>query len=185
MGSQHVHGGRVAAQGDESHKRHAAERSQRMLRGHGTAGGAEIMTLADLRLGIRNLLLANAGIVGVVGDRVYPVVLPQGVTQDSLVYTRISEGENSTFLGPSGLLSTRIQLDAYSLSADRATTLADLVKEYVSGYRGTVSYGSNSPPSFVVIQGVFLLSGGEDYFSDSKLYRRHRDYNFAYGDRSA
>ncbi len=79
----------------------------------------------------------------------------------------------------------RMQIDALSQSIDRASTLADLIKEHISGFSGIVSYGSNSPQSYVWVQGIFLLSGDEEYFDDSAMYRRRRDYNIIFGDRNA
>ncbi len=143
------------------------------------------MTLADIRPGLRTLLLANANIVAAVSNRIYPVILPQGVVEDSIVYNRISESESSHYVGPTGLILMRVQIDALSQSIDSASAIADLIKEHITGFSGTISYGSNSPQSYVRVQGIFLLGGDEDYFNESTMYRRSRDYNIIFGDRNA
>jgi hypothetical protein len=143
------------------------------------------MTLIDIRPGIFNLLLSNAQIVARVVDRVYPVVLPQGMTLDSIVYNRVVENESYHYVGPSGLVVTRVQIDAWSMTPDGASELGDLIKEHLGGFSGQVSYSSNSPSEYVRIQGIFLLSGDEDYEQESGLYRRRRDYSFIYADRNA
>lgn len=143
------------------------------------------MTLADIRPGLRSLLLGNASIVAAVSNRIYPILLPQGVVDDSIVYNRITESETSHYVGPSGLILMRIQIDAISQSTDRASAIADLIKEHINGFSGIISYGSNSPQSYVWVQGIFLLGGDEEYFNDSAMYRRRRDYNIIFGDRNA
>lgn len=143
------------------------------------------MTLADVRPGLRELLLSNAAISTIVGGtRVYPVILPQGVVDDSIVYNRITETESSHFAGPTGLILMRMQIDALSRTADQASRLADLIKEHITGFSGIVGYGSSSPRDYVWMQGIFLLGGDDDYFNDTKLYRRRRDYNIVFGDRN-
>jgi hypothetical protein len=143
------------------------------------------MTLADVRPGLRALLLANANIAAIVGTRVYPVILPQGIKLDSIVYTRILESEPYHYVGPSGLIIARFQIDAWSESADRATVLGNLIKEHIGGFSGQVSYGSASPADYVIVEGVFLVSGGDDYDSESFMHRRRADYNIVYKDRNA
>lgn len=143
------------------------------------------MTLMDIRPALFNLLTSDAQIVARVSDRVFPVVLPQGVVQDSVVYNRIVESESYHFVGPSGLVATRIQIDAWSKTQDGASELGDLIKELLGGFSGQVSYSANSPSDYVRIQGIFMLSGDEDYDNDAGLYRRRRDYNFVYADRNA
>ncbi len=143
------------------------------------------MTLADIRPGLRSLLLANANIVAAVSSRIYPVLLPQGVVDDSIVYNRITENESAHYVGPTGLILMRMQIDALSQSADGASALADLIKQHITGFSGIISYGSNSPQSYVWVQGIFMLSGDEEYFNDTAMYRRRRDYNIVFGDRNA
>ena len=143
------------------------------------------MTLVDIRPGLHTLLLSNSDIVARVGDRIYPVVLPQGVTADSIVYNRIVDNESYHFVGPSGLITQRMQIDAWSQTPDGASELADLIKELIGGFSGTVAYSANSPSDFVRIQGIFLLSGDEDYDSQAALYRRRRDYSIIFADRNA
>ena len=38
---------------------------------------------------------------------------------------------------------------------DGSVSLADAVHDLLSGFRGVVEYGSNSPPDFVKFQGIF------------------------------
>lgn len=143
------------------------------------------MTLMDIRPALYNLLASNAQISARVADRIFPIILPQGVAQDSIVYNRIVENESYHYTGASGLVVARMQIDAWSKTPDGASELGDLIKELLGGFSGQVAYSANSPSEYVRIQGVFLLSGDEDYDNDSGLYRRRRDYSFIYADRNA
>jgi hypothetical protein len=134
------------------------------------------MTIADLRVGLRAYLLDDAAIAAIVGTRIYPIVLPQGQVQTSIVYTRISGFGDNHMLGPSGLSRPRIQIDCWSQSADTAAQLANLVKERVDGFRGSWLWGEDSPAEAIVVQGVFFEGERENYDDAAGLYRVSRDY---------
>lgn len=118
-------------------------------------------------------------------SRLYPSVIPQGVTADSIVYTLISESSDYHMVGQSWLMQARYQIDCWSRSADNATALSDIVNDQLSGFRGTVLFGSNSPQDDeITIQGVFHDQGREDYDSVRKMFRSSRDYVVWYVGRS-
>ena len=135
------------------------------------------MTVADLRPALRAFLLADADIYNVVGgERIYAVQLPQGQTQASLVYHRISNRGDHHMEGPSGLSSPRIQIDAWAADQDAADELARFVKTRLDGFRGEMEWGSGSPPDKVVVQGVFFDSERNDFHTDAALFRVSQDY---------
>jgi hypothetical protein len=144
------------------------------------------MTLVDIRPFLRSLLLANSNISTAVNDpdgkkRIYPTILPQGVTADSIVYTRVTEFETLTMERSTGLVSARYQLDAWSSSADRATTLANLIKEQIGGFRGQIVVGSD----FADIQLIEVVNGRDDYDGVLFMYRVSKDYFIWYEERNA
>jgi len=141
------------------------------------------MSIVDLRAGLRNYILSNSAIAAMVSDRVFPVKVKDGVRDDCIVYFRSTELETYNFIAPSGLVTARMQIDSWSQSADRSFRLADLVKEHLGGFSGNMSYGGSSPNDFVTVQGIFILSGFEDFDQESKLYRTSRDYGIVYEDR--
>lgn len=141
--------------------------------------------LIDIRPALFNLLNSNSDINARVSGRIYPVVLPQGTALDSIVYNRVVENESYHYMAPSGLVVVRMQIDAWSPTPDGASELGDLIKEQLGGFSGQVAYSANSPSDYVRIQGIFLLSGDEDFDLDSSMYRRRRDYSIIYADRNA
>lgn len=144
------------------------------------------MALIDPSPGLRALLLSNSSISALVGgDRIFPDNLKQGEIRDSLVYNLITELETYKMTGPSALVSSRFQWDAWSRSRDSARALADLVKEQLGGFSGRIDVaGLNSPNDFVNVQGIFLIDGRSGYDNEAQLYLMSRDYFVWYGDRN-
>lgn len=128
--------------------------------------------MKDVRKAIRAFLLADAPIVAVVVNRVYALKIPQGITSPSIVQTRISGPGDYHLQGPSGLISLRVQLDAWAGTADAAASLANLVKDRLDGYRGTMGTGGDA----VTVHGVFVADLREDYDDEAQLYRSGRDF---------
>lgn len=142
------------------------------------------MTLADIRVGLRAYLLGESAIsTAVGGDRIFPVVLKQGEKRASIVYSRISGLGDHHMQGASGLARPRIQIDCWAPKADDAVSLANLVKERIDGFRGSMLWGDNSPAEAIVVQGIFFESEREDYDDAAKLYRVSRDYFVWYEER--
>jgi len=129
--------------------------------------------MKDLRPALRSFLRSDPTIAGLVGARVYPIKLPQGTTGDSIVYNRISGAGDYHLQGLSGFANHRYQIDAWASTADKATVLADAIRDRIDGYRGDM--GTDSPP-IVTVQGVFMADQREDYDDEAKLHRMSRDY---------
>jgi hypothetical protein len=129
--------------------------------------------MKDIRPALRSFLLGSAPIAAVVASRIYPIKLPQGITAASVVYSRISGAGDYHLQGLSGFASHRFQIDAWAPTADAATSLADLVRDRIDGYRGDM--GTGSPP-VVTVLGVFMVDQREDYDDEAKLHRMGRDY---------
>jgi hypothetical protein len=143
------------------------------------------MTLVDVRFGLVELLTSNASINAIVAGRVYPVIMKQGETRDSIVYNRITENENYKYDGPDGLVSARYQFDVWSRSADNATLLANLVKEQFSGFHGQIMFDPPAPQNYVNVQLIEIITGRDDYDNEKLMYRVSKDYFVWYGERNA
>ena len=134
------------------------------------------MPLNDIRPALFTWLLENSNIAAEVGGtRVFPVVLPQGQTEPSIVYNRISNVGDHHMQGASGLSRPRMQIDAWAQTHDAAAYLADLIKEALDGYSGLM--GS------VVVQGAFFDTEREDFNADLTLHRVSRDYIIVFEER--
>lgn len=134
------------------------------------------MSLADLRPGLRALLLADATVAAAVAGRIYAGQLPQGERRASVVFNLISGIGDYNMQGPSGLARPRYQIDAWSPDADVAASLGRAIKGAIDGYAGAVSFGSNSPQDQVTIQGVFADNERDAYSTDEKLFGVSQDF---------
>jgi len=140
--------------------------------------------MKDIRPALRALLLGDATVSGLVGGvRIHVVRLPQGQRAASIVLSRISEGADYHMAGASGLAQTRMQVDSWAEDPDDAATLGNAVYDRLSGFRGPVSWGSNSPQDEIQIGGIFFDQGREDFDDVSELYRMSRDYLIWYAER--
>lgn len=133
-----------------------------------------------IRKGLFAYLMDNPEISAMVaGEHIYPIRIPQGVVKDSITYQRISGFGDVHMQGPSGLSRPRIQIDCWSSSADRASSMADLVKLHLDGYRGVMPIGEESPPADgVTVQGVFYENERDLYDDSVGMYSLSRDYVF-------
>lgn len=132
--------------------------------------------MTDIRTALRTLILANGAVASKIGTRVFPGRLPQGEKRDSLVVQRISAVGGHTMDGPDGLEWRRFQIDAYSETGDGAFALAEAVKAAIVGYRGTVSWGTDSPQESIAFQGIFFDGEGQEFDAAAGLFRERRDF---------
>lgn len=128
--------------------------------------------MKDLRPALRAFLLADGAIAAVVGTRVYPLRMPQGETQASIVYTRVSGEGDYTMQGPTGYARPRIQIDAWASSANAAVALSNLIRDRLDGFRGVMGSGADA----ITVRGVFVADEREGFDEAANLHRSGRDY---------
>jgi hypothetical protein len=142
----------------------------------------------DIRGALRERLLGDSTISTLVGaTRIYPGIVPQGISQigtsqPSLVQNLITEQTDYHMAGPSGLVSMRVQIDAWAKTPDEAVNLANRVKDRLSGFSGTITWGDSTPQNSVAIQGIFAENGRDGYDDVAKMHRRGRDFIVWYGE---
>lgn len=133
------------------------------------------MSLKDIRAGLRTFLLADGPVAALVGTRIYPVKLPQGIVAASLVYNEISGVGDHNMEGASGLVQVRMQVGAWAQSADGAHGLYLAVKEAIDGYRGMMGD--------VAVQGVFIDSWRDIDDTVANMRGKVADYFIWYAER--
>lgn len=86
------------------------------------------------------LLLANAALAALIGngDRLYWDTIGQGKDNPAVVMYLISGIPDYHMTGPSGLVESRVQIDARGTTRASARAVANAVESVLSGYRGTV-----------------------------------------------
>lgn len=83
-------------------------------------------------------LTADDTVEGLIGTRLYPEMLPEGVQLPAMAYQRISRDGIIAHDGPTGLASVRIQLTMQAASYLTLRTLADRVRVLLDGERQTM-----------------------------------------------
>lgn len=136
------------------------------------------MTIVDLGPALKAYLIADASIAALVSGRVFPEKMPENNRLTSIVYNRISSVDRYTMTGPSGLVSPRYQIDSWAVTLAQALVLANLVKERIDGYRGTMGSGAVA----VDVRGVFQADDRSDYDDTVQMSRVSRDYFIHYGE---
>jgi hypothetical protein len=136
--------------------------------------------MADVRAALRALMLSDPAINSAVGgNRIYPTILPQGVTAPSIVLQRISGFTDVANDGPTGLDRPRFQIAAWAQGVDSAAQLIELVKAKINGFTGPVTYGTST----LIFRGIFFDIERDSYDDISKLFSSEQDYLIWYADR--
>ncbi|MFG6586066.1 DUF3168 domain-containing protein [Sulfitobacter sp. MOLA879] len=90
---------------------------------------------------IRDLLLADAGVSGHVGDRVNYGTHPQGEPYPGLVLNTVWDAEGMNIDGPDGVSRGRVQVDCYAMTYGGAKWLSRAVRNVLSGHAGGALQG--------------------------------------------
>lgn len=110
---------------------------------------------------IRAILAANSNITNLIGDRIYPLPMPQANTLPSIAYEIIDKPgipcDNGTII-----LQEEVAVECFSESLLQSETINELIRKTLHGYSGTVA-GLN-----VV---AIMYSGGEsDHDDEMRVY---------------
>lgn len=98
-----------------------------------------------------------AGLIALVSTRIYPIVLPQGVTYPAVTYQRVSaEQRESCMVDDVGIVKTRFQITAWTETFIEARNIIEQVRQALQRYTAAG------------IQGIFIL-GEYDLFDDVAL----------------
>jgi hypothetical protein len=82
---------------------------------------------------IRSVLMEDTTVKGIT-TRCYPVMIPQSPTYPLILYARISGVRDHHLQGPSGLVRTRLQIEAWAETYAGAKTLATAIRGALDGY---------------------------------------------------
>lgn len=87
---------------------------------------------------LRTYLLGLAPIATLLGTRIYPARLPQGVTLPAVTYQRIAGINEVTHDGAENLSRARIQIDVWADTYGAMVAIAKAIRAALSGYRGAM-----------------------------------------------
>lgn len=89
----------------------------------------------SLETGLRAELVGSSGVKALVGNRVYPEVMPHDVKYPAISYQRISTVRTQFLTGIDDFTHVQIQIDCWDNSYSGVKALADAVKSALDGVR--------------------------------------------------
>lgn len=119
----------------------------------------------------RGLLVAGANLNPLIGSRVYPDALPEGVTVPAATFIVVSDVPVTAHDGDDGLSLAVIQTDFWSVSRLECATLRAAARADLNGYNGT---GSGLELTAV------LTGSSPDYNPDLTLKRAITEWRVQY-----
>lgn len=118
-----------------------------------------------------DLLLGSEALAALVGDRIYPVIRPQGSPTPCVVYNGFAPEQVMTTSGRANLAGKRLQLDVYAKTYPEAKAIEAAVNDRLIGFSGVIGD--------VEFQGIFDNGGRGDGFEHTapdQLFRVSTDY---------
>ena len=105
-------------------------------------------------------LKANANLVALVVDRIYPLTAPQNVVKPYITYQIINELGMQCMSGNTYQEDVRVQIDCWSLSYGQVISIKDEVKSSIALWKASSE-----------------VSTMDGYENDTKLFRKLIDFN--------
>ncbi len=93
------------------------------------------------------------------GDRVYRNVARRGATLPYLVFRQLSGAPARHLTAPSGMKQTFFQIDCWGATEEEADDVADLVRDLLDQYQGTLGHGKHTATDATV-----FIDGPRDDF---------------------
>jgi len=106
-----------------------------------------------------------AGLTALVGDRIYPIILPQKISFPAVTYQRISGIREYSQSGPSGLAHPRFQFSCWAKKYQEAKAIAEQVRLALDGYKGMMG-----GPDGVRVDAVYIEDDHDIYDPETKIY---------------
>lgn len=91
----------------------------------------------DINQALFTYLSGYAGLSALVSNRIYPDILPQGMSDAAVAYQLIDEDEVDTFHQPASTMITgRYQFDSYAPTRAGANAISDQIRAAFKNYSG-------------------------------------------------
>lgn len=107
---------------------------------------------------LKTRLGSHAGLVALIAQRAYPVLLPQSPVYPALTYSRVSAQRDSVMGADSGLTRARFNVTSWDTTYAGVKAVSEQVRAALQRYRATVGG--------IEIQDIFILND-TDLFDDA------------------
>ncbi len=127
------------------------------------------MAASSIKDALRQVLTDDAAVTALVAARIYNVTAPQNaVALPYVTFQRISEVEEKTLDGPSGLYRDRWQFDCYGNTRASVDAVGDAIYAALAGFRGTLG--------IIQLSSITLSNRSDLFESVTRLDRDSHDY---------
>jgi hypothetical protein len=134
--------------------------------------------MSEIAKDIRDYLRDSAAIRDRVASRVYPNKAPAGTRGETIILTEVTATRQYSLTNEIDQRSVLLQVDCYSDQAYKSESLFDLVRNRLSGHRGTAGSAT--------IHGTRIIGEGASVeqpadSSDQWIHRYRGDFEFFHG----
>ncbi len=112
----------------------------------------------SIKQAVYDRLRGDATLAAVVGDRIYPDILPQQPAFPALTYIRRSVDRHKTFCGTGEMARSSFQVDAWALTYEDAERVAQHVRTSLVDFKGIMAGSPGVAVSDVRLENEFDLS---------------------------
>lgn len=113
-------------------------------------------------------LAADGGLAALVADRIYPTIAAASVAKPYLTWQHIDGPRPAALDGPSGMVRSTIQFDAWATSQRGAALVFHALRAALNGYRGDM--GSTR------VNSVILDTRRDGFEDETRLHRVSADF---------
>jgi len=124
----------------------------------------------SIEAAIYEILSTDSTVAALVGARIKPSILPQGLAMPAITYQQISGPRDETTDGPTGLVASRWQVNMWATTYAGVLVVRTAVRQILDGYSSTAA-GTR-------IQCVHLIDEG-----DVPVTQPGKDVSTRYGKR--
>ena len=107
----------------------------------------------DILIGLYNHLSNDEKIKKIVGNKIYPVILPQNIALPAIVYSSVLANYDSALQGDTGFIRQTIQIVSHAKTYKEARELSRLIKKRIQNLYGNMGG--------VFIEAVFIKTDYE------------------------
>lgn len=125
-----------------------------------------------MKQALRGLLLANAEVSTLVGQRIAWAVRPRQEELPSIALHRIDGVRDYHMLAPSGLVTSRVQVDCWAATNSQASKISTAVRHALSGLRATIG-GVDFQGAFIEVEVDYSEEGSPP---EELIHRIQTDY---------
>ena len=136
--------------------------------------------MTDISEALINVLSADSRIEELVGDRIYPMILPEDCSLPAIVYTPIYCDYDTVLGGDSGYVKQTVQIVCHDRTYKRARKLSRIVKDIIQDTHGDMGG--------LYIEAVFIktdtiISGNTSLKFNTEEYMSSIEFDFYFNEK--